>query len=88
VLPTSYFPAHIFLRRKLARTAVLRGFDTLLHRIVFFGPAAKVGQFPPPGFVAGMEELASIPDTSGVRQVVGAVCEGSVECPHPRKVGD
>jgi hypothetical protein len=34
----------------------------LLRCIVFFHPTTAVGQFPPPSFVPGMEELASTPD--------------------------
>jgi hypothetical protein len=34
----------------------------VLHCTVFFQPTTAVGQFPPPTFVVGMEELASIPD--------------------------
>jgi hypothetical protein len=30
----------------------------------FYGAFARFGSFPPPSFVAGMEELASMPDTS------------------------
>jgi hypothetical protein len=34
----------------------------LLRCIIFSRPMTAVGQNPPPNFVAGMEELASIPD--------------------------
>jgi hypothetical protein len=34
----------------------------LLRCTIFSGRESGVGQFPPPSFVVGMEELASIPD--------------------------
>ena len=43
--------------------------DTSLHRTVFFRPATAMGQFLPPSFVAGMEELASTPDTKGTQRL-------------------
>ncbi len=42
-------------------TAV-RECDTLLRCTIFSGRTSELGQFLPPSFVAGMEELASIPD--------------------------
>jgi hypothetical protein len=51
-LPTPPRPFH----------SVPRVDDTLLRRIMFLRPATGSGQFPPPSFVVGMEELASIPD--------------------------
>jgi hypothetical protein len=37
----------------------------LLRCTIFSGRESEMGQFPPPSFVAGMEELTSIPDTRG-----------------------
>jgi hypothetical protein len=45
-----------------------------------------MGQFPPPSFMVGMEELASIADTSG--QIVNLRQAAAVIGDRPRHTGD
>jgi hypothetical protein len=50
-------------------------------------PESAAGQFPPPSFVAGMEELASIADT-GVAKFVDLHQVAAVIGGRPRHAGD
>jgi hypothetical protein len=72
---TTFIPIMALRVRGCDRIANIRGrlprlvqnsaaFQTLLHRVVFFRPAAELGRTQPPSFVAATAELASIADAS------------------------